>query len=122
MERETTVKRVGRKAGQGSKWIRPVKRQRIYARDSHCCTYCGSHVTDGAILTLDHVVACELGGTNHETNLVTCCLSCNSRKRALTVRQFLALLRKQGTDTSGIARRVRAAVKRQLPRLLKAVA
>lgn len=97
----------------GSKWIRPEKRKAIYRRDDHACVYCRAGVED-SILTLDHVHPRELGGTNHESNLVTACLTCNSMKRDLTLRQFLRYLRNIGQDTERVARRVRAATQRQL--------
>lgn len=103
----TTTHRAGRKAGQGSKWIRPAKRLAIYLRDSLSCVYCGKGIESGAQLTLDHVVACELGGTNHETNLVTCCDHCNSAKQAKTLRAWYRALRTAGLDTTTVARRVR---------------
>jgi 5-methylcytosine-specific restriction endonuclease McrA len=107
----------GRKAGQGSKWIRKTTRARIYARDGHACVYCGAHVTDGIVLSLDHVVACELGGTNHPSNLVTCCLSCNSAKQHSTLAAFVATLADRGQSAKRVARRVRNARRRVLPRL-----
>jgi 5-methylcytosine-specific restriction endonuclease McrA len=107
-----------KKKMNGSKWIRPEKRQRIYQRDNHSCVYCGSSIYDTAdlILTLDHVVARELGGGNEHTNLVTACLSCNSSKRDLTVRAFIQHLADQGENSADIARRVRNATRRKLPR------
>jgi 5-methylcytosine-specific restriction endonuclease McrA len=106
------------KKWNGSKWIRPEKRARIYKRDNHSCVYCDSSIYDTAdmVLTLDHVVARELGGGNEHTNLVTACKSCNSAKRDLTVKQFAQYLADQGEDSSDIARRVRNATRRKLPR------
>ena len=68
----------------GSKWIRAAKRCAIYARDGFACIYCGDSVEEGAKLSLDHVLPRELGGTHHESNLATCCLSCNSAKQDCT--------------------------------------
>ena len=95
----------------GSKWIRKAKRAAIYARDFHCCVYCGRDLSD-AVATLDHVTARELGGSNHESNLVTACLTCNSRKQDLPLRKFLATLPEPAT----VARRVRNATRRTLVR------
>lgn len=61
---------------QGSKWIRPEKRQAIYLRDGEKCVYCGQEER----LTLDHLRPVQKGGNNGATNLVTCCLSCNSKR------------------------------------------
>lgn len=106
----------GRKAGQGSKWCRPSTRLAIYHRDGFCCAYCGARAEDGTTLTLDHVLACELGGDNAPSNLVTACLSCNSAKQDRTTREWFAYLRDQGVDTSEIAARVRRLVRRALDR------
>jgi hypothetical protein len=99
-----------------SKWIRPEKRKRIYKRDDHTCIYCGTSIYEDAtlILTLDHVVPKELGGTNEHTNLVTACKSCNCSKRDLPLRHFIQYLADNGTDTDGIAKRVRNAQRRKL--------
>lgn len=103
----------------GSKWIRPEKRARIYARDGHCCCYCGRHeseCTEGpAALTLDHVRPVELGGGNAASNLVTACWRCNSSKQALPLARFIARLREWGV-TDDVARRVRNATRRVLPK------
>lgn len=100
---------------QGSKWIRPEKRQAIYSRDGRCCCYCGRHESElDEALTLDHVVSVELGGTNAASNLVTACRRCNSSKQALPLRQFISRLREWGV-TDDVARRIRNATRRQLP-------
>lgn len=106
----------GRIRGQGSKWCRPSTRLAIYHRDGFCCAYCGATAEEGAQLTLDHVLACELGGTNDASNLVTACLSCNSGKRDLTMRAWLAVLRDRGIDTSTMAARIRRQTARALDR------
>jgi hypothetical protein len=105
----------GRKANQGSKWIRRNKRFAIYARDDHRCVYCAADLAS-EVATLDHVLACELGGTNHETNLVTACLSCNSSKRDLPLSAFLTTLADKGMDPVKVRRNVRNATRRQLRR------
>ncbi len=106
----------GRIAGQGSKWCRPSTRQALYSRDGFVCVYCLAPAEDGNFLTLDHVLACELGGTNAPENLVTACLSCNSAKRDLTMRQWYAALRDDGVDTMAIAARIRRQTARKLNR------
>ncbi len=105
-----------RKAGQGSKWIRPEKRMAIYARDDHRCVYCGYGLAEGVMLTLDHITPCELGGDNREQNLVTACLCCNSAKRALPLRQWLMTLADKGIDPASVAGRVRRQTRRVLRR------
>lgn len=61
-------------------WIRPAKRLAIYLRDGMACCWCGESVEDGVKLTLDHLIPYSKGGTNGETNLVTCCSTCNSSR------------------------------------------
>jgi CRISPR/Cas system Type II protein with McrA/HNH and RuvC-like nuclease domain len=53
-----------------------VSRSRLYKRDGHKCSYCGSPKN----LTIDHVIPKSKGGTNRWTNLITCCGSCNRKK------------------------------------------
>jgi hypothetical protein len=53
-----------------------VNRQRIIKRDNHSCVYCGSKRD----LTIDHLIPKSKGGKNTWDNLVTCCISCNSKK------------------------------------------
>lgn len=101
-------------AGQGSNWIRKDKRLAIYLRDGLCCAYCGNTLEDGADLTLDHVLACELGGTNAHTNLVTACLSCNSQKRDLAMADWFVVLRDRGIDTSTLGEHIRDLTGREL--------
>jgi 5-methylcytosine-specific restriction endonuclease McrA len=98
----------------GSKWIRPEKRAAIYVRDGHRCVYCGRHADElDEPLTLDHVRAVELGGTNEAANLVTACRRCNSAKQDLPLRGFIARLRTWGVEDD-VARRVRNATARVL--------
>lgn len=59
--------------GQGSKWITPKRRHRIYARDNHCCLWCGSKES----LTLDHFTPRCRRGSNATDNLFTACMRCN---------------------------------------------
>lgn len=67
---------------QGMNWIRKEKRLAIYLRDGLACVYCGQSVEDGVQLTLDHLICYKHRGTNHESNLVTACLQCNSSRGA----------------------------------------
>jgi HNH endonuclease len=91
----------------GAKWIRPEKRLAVYHRDGFACAYCGTALEDGARLSLDHVLPRELGGTHEATNLVTCCVSCNSARQDLPLRSWLAVLRDGGVDTTGLAKTIR---------------
>lgn len=101
-------------AASGSKWIRPDKRLAIYARDGWACVYCQASDT----LTLDHIVSVEKAGrNNHETNLITCCLSCNSAKKDLHIRAWYAVLRGLGHDVVDIQKRIRRFTRRKLDRI-----
>mgnify|MGYP001231086787 CR=1 FL=1 len=75
---------------QGMNWITQHKRLAIYMRDGLACAYCGDGVEDGAKLTLDHLTPYSEGGSNHESNLVTCCQRCNSSRGNRSVEQFAA--------------------------------
>jgi 5-methylcytosine-specific restriction endonuclease McrA len=105
---------MARTRGQGSKWIRPAKRLAVYARDGLACLYCSATLEGGAKLTLDHVLACELGGSNSESNLVTCCLSCNSAKKDASTRDWFTSLRDRGIDTTKLSRKIRVHTARRL--------
>jgi len=101
-----------------SKWIRPEKRARIYKRDNHSCMYCGDSIYDtpDMVLTLDHVVPKELGGGNEHTNLVTACKSCNCSKQDKPLKAFIQVLADRGVDPQDVAKRVRNARRRALPK------
>lgn len=92
-------------ARNGSKWIRPRKRRAIYARDGFQCLYCES----AHRLTLDHV----RGHSNCPTNLITCCLSCNSAKCNRSPRSWYALLRKRLGISVLETRKIRCKIFRQ---------
>jgi 5-methylcytosine-specific restriction endonuclease McrA len=79
--------------GRSSRWIRPERRNEIYKRDNYTCVWCGANEVP---LTLDHLVPRHRGGTNETKNLVTACLSCNSRRRGIPIRRFAAMLSPDG--------------------------
>lgn len=83
----------------GGSWIRGAKRWAIYARDNVQCVYCGAGYTGPASLTLDHVTCRIAGGTNHESNLVTACHTCNSTRSDLTLDAFA---RRSGLDAGSL--------------------
>lgn len=64
-------------------------RRKIYERDNYVCHYCSSQLTT-MTATLDHIVPVVEGGGNDYGNLVTSCLTCNSRKNRRPVGDFLA--------------------------------
>ena len=64
-------------------------RNAIYTRDAYRCVYCNVTVTPGINATLDHVNPRNNNGSNEPHNLVTSCLRCNSRKRDLSLFDFV---------------------------------
>lgn len=51
-------------------------RQEVFERDGHRCRHCGTRER----LSVDHIVAEVLGGSDDMENLQTLCRPCNSRK------------------------------------------
>lgn len=70
-------------------WITQKKRLAIYLRDGLSCAYCGDSVEDGAKLSLDHLTPHSLGGSNRESNLITCCTKCNSSRGNRELDEFV---------------------------------
>ena len=104
-----------------SSWIRATTRIRIYARDRYRCVYCGRSVrassapTDSRAATLDHVLPREAGGSNHPSNVVTCCLSCNSSKQEMELNRWMTSKGLTDDEKRQVRHQVKLAVKRQLP-------
>jgi len=102
---------------KGMNWISQHKRLAIYIRDGSACAYCNHSVEEGAQLSLDHLKCDVNGGTNHETNLVTCCSRCNSARGDRPVRSFckaVAQYRKDGRSAADIEKHVRNCAARKL--------
>ena len=96
-------------------WIADEDRQAIYLRDSYTCCYCGQAIIAPAKLSLDHVHPRGLGGADDHTNLVTCCIPCNSDKRNMTFATYLQHLRDWSRPADEVKARVDAALARPLP-------
>lgn len=79
--------------GKGSGWLPRWKRLAIYLRDGFTCGYCGKNLRKAhpREVTLDHLKPQCKGGTHHESNLITACLSCNSRRQHMVWTAFIAL-------------------------------
>jgi 5-methylcytosine-specific restriction endonuclease McrA len=56
-----------------------LNRRTLFARDGNRCQYCGDSYPNSQ-LSLDHVTPRSRGGDTCWENVVTCCLTCNSRK------------------------------------------
>lgn len=99
-------------------WISDTKRAAIYAANNFICAYCGKACTKSskrgnrAGVTLDHVLAREIGGTNAATNLVVAHRRCNSAKGTMSLKGFLAYLSAKGVDVSQVAKRVQGQLDR----------
>jgi hypothetical protein len=103
--------------GQGQHWISDHKRLSIYLRDGLACCYCGVGIEDGAKLTLDHLVAHSDGGSNDQSNLVTCCHTCNSSRGNRCYKEFarkVAGYINHGVTARQILTHIRTTVKRPL--------
>lgn len=62
--------------------------QEIKEKFNHCCAYCGKKYTR---LTRDHVIPVAKRGYNTKDNVVPACKSCNSRKQAKDVTEFVSM-------------------------------
>lgn len=101
----------------GMNWIRQEKRLAIYLRDGMSCAWCGKGVEDGVALTLDHVKPHSKGGTNHESNLVTCCAFCNSsrgNRGQIVFARVTAAYINHGATAEAILARVKSFTRRSL--------
>lgn len=100
----------------GSNWIRPEKRQRLYARDGWRCLWCDRRAGATVKLSVDHFLAVQAGGSNRTDNLLTSCTTCNFRRQHRPALTFA--LEREGTLFEGAWRildRVFEALSRPLP-------
>tara|TARA_B100000519_G_C14201360_1_gene418083 strand:+ start:359 stop:763 length:405 start_codon:yes stop_codon:yes gene_type:complete len=74
------------------KWIYKATRHAIYMRDNYTCAYCGTKDLSCKTLSLDHLICWSHGGSNKPNNLVTCCLTCNSRRGANKLSEWYKIL------------------------------
>ena len=67
-------------------------KQKIFLRDNYKCFYCGNDLKHDfrttypspvSKITVDHVIPKHTGGTGKQSNLVTCCKNCNSKKELI---------------------------------------
>ena len=118
MKTRRPTNRTPRRRNHGMNWIAPTSRLAIYLRDGLACAYCGVTAEQCERLTLDHLKPYGKGGTNAATNLVTCCISCNSSRGTRSVAAFArAVSAYRGRPTAAeIVAHVRNCAKRTLPR------
>jgi 5-methylcytosine-specific restriction endonuclease McrA len=76
--------------GRGGGWITKTRRLAVYLRDEFRCAYCDADLryAHPRVVTLDHLQPRCKQGKHHESNLVTACLTCNSRRQSLPWRLF----------------------------------
>jgi hypothetical protein len=96
-------------------WIKLPKRLAIYHRDLFDCVWCEAVFPIDPLgygLTLDHLNST----TNHNpANLVTCCKSCNSVKRDLSLHDWYRRLEKEeGRDIRRIQRRIQRLTRKRI--------
>lgn len=102
---------------QGMNWISQHKRLAVYLRDGLACCYCGRSLEMGARLELDHILPAIKGGTNHESNLATCCGHCNKSKNHRSLAAFaraVAVYVNHGLTPEAIRKHVRKCAARSL--------
>lgn len=104
--RDVLPKSSTNKGWLGKHWITDEKRAAILwhaLRGNGRCTYqvtsaCKARsgvydpTTHGGRPSIDHVVPRHMGGTNHASNLVACCVACNSaRPKDASVSEWLSV-------------------------------
>lgn len=100
----------------GMNWIRQEKRLAIYLRDGLACVWCGRAVEGEVVLTLDHAIPRNAGGSNAAENLVTACSHCNSVRKDRPMKGFAySVAEYLDADPKEILNRVRACRSRKLP-------
>lgn len=58
-------------------------RRNLFARDGHCCQYCGRTLPSHQ-MSLDHVIPRSRGGETSWENIVCSCVACNTKKGGRT--------------------------------------
>ena len=107
----TATKKANSPSQPTGQWITAKKRLAIYLRDGLTCVYCLAdlHAADPRDITLDHLVCKVDGGSNHESNLVTSCRSCNCSRSDKPLSRFA------GPETrKHISRNTKRSLKRYL--------
>lgn len=75
-------------------FIEKISPKDVYARDGYKCFYCSCSVIESRMYvvnraTIDHKTPLSRGGPHSFDNCVTACAVCNSKKGAMTEREFV---------------------------------
>ncbi len=70
-------------------------RDNVFRRDNNTCQYCGLHMKNKKMLTIDHVHPRSKGGDSSWTNLTTACKECNSKKSNKTLKECGMVLKEK---------------------------
>jgi 5-methylcytosine-specific restriction endonuclease McrA len=87
---EPSVVRLGRYVRVPHDRTVAVNRRTVFARDGHCCQYCGAQAE-----SIDHVVPRSRGGLHSWDNVVACCRRCNTKKEDRLPHEAGLVLRRQ---------------------------
>lgn len=69
-------------------YVNPNKRLILLERDNYRCNYCLKSISKEDFY-LDHIIPQSSGGLNYKSNLLSSCKSCNTKKNAKPVEEFL---------------------------------
>lgn len=90
-----TIKAIVRKnTRQVDEWMR----WEVWRRDNFTCVYCGEK---NKAMTVDHILAQELGGETLVNNMVCSCRWCNKQKRNMTIPEWFDYCKKKGIPFKG---------------------
>lgn len=76
--------------GDPEKRTQPSQRMKskVWRKSMGHCWYCGDEIDPFSDFEVDHFLSLKNGGTNHHTNLVPACRSCNAKKSHWHVEVF----------------------------------
>ena len=101
----------------GMNWIRQEKRLAIYLRDGLACCYCGKGIENNIQLSLDHLKPRIKNGSHHESNLITCCIKCNSSRQDKKLHTFLKIVSEsKNISIQELQKKIRNQTARKLPK------
>ena len=89
LDESGSVKAVHRKSQRA---VGAAVQWQVYYRDEYCCQRCGAQGGFGGrvVLSVDHFIPVESGGTDEMKNLVTLCKRCNKDKGSQDPKDYLS--------------------------------